>query len=362
MNGVKIMKYLLILVSYLLISTVAFAESPALPLVEKVPVEKPVGRLSDGRPYRVDEQGVRLSDYIAKIEVTNEELRKQVIGLEDELAETNRKLNARGNPNSLANNTACNYQSNANPYYTKVKELEAELASRSAQGNLSALGNQADITSLELSKLKSANELQKEQLQNLKKQLQTSLNDKEGLYQDLINKNSDSEENYSQIKNDNLELKQKISSLEKEVEANRSLKNLLEEKNQEISRLKSSANSNQQRAALVYTESPKAVLASEPSFNPTIVSYKSELRGQLQNIQGLILQRKNALDSLRNKKSGIIVSIQPLVTSSGMSLDRLRLAVDNLREEEEVADIKSGLSEISKLLNDDLAVINRLVH
>lgn len=373
------MKFLLVLISCLLISSDIFAQAP-------------VGRLADGRPYRVDEQGMRLSDYIAEIEVTNEELRQQVTGLEDEVAETNRKLNATGNSNCLANNTvkenntACNYQSPTNPYYTKVKELEAELVSKPTQEQLSLLSKQSDISSLELSKLKSANDLQKEQLGNLKKQLQASLSDKEGLYQDLINKNRDAEENYSKVNNDNLELKQKISSLEKEmvtnnslkntlqgkneeiaklekeIATNNSLKNLLEEKNDEIAKLKTAINSQNQRAALVYPETTKAVLASEPATDKTIVSYKSELRGQLQKIQNLILQRKNSLDNLKNRKSGILVSIQPLVASSGLSLDKIRLAVDNLSREEDVTDIKSGLSEISKILNEDLAVINRLLH
>lgn len=350
------MKWLLILISWLLVSLEVFAQSPVNN------AQPPVGRLADGRPYRVDEQGMRLSDYIAEIEVTNEELRRQVTGLEDELAEANRKLNGTGNSNSLANNTACNYQSVSNPYYSKVKELEAELASRPTPGQLSHLNKQSDISALELNQLKAANQQQRAQLDILKKQLQTSFSDKEGLYEDLINKNRDSEENYSKITNDNLELKQKISSLEKEIETNKSLKNLLEEKNNEISTLKSSINSQNQRAALVYTESPKAVLTTEPLIDKTIVSYKSELRGQLQKIQTLILQRKNSLDNLKNNKSGILVSIQPLVTSSGMSLDKIRLAVDNLNREEDVTDIKAGLSEISKILSEDLAVINRLLH
>lgn len=51
------------------------------------------GRLSNGQAYRIDNQGMRLSDYLAELEVTNGELKNKIAGLEEEISETNRKLN-----------------------------------------------------------------------------------------------------------------------------------------------------------------------------------------------------------------------------------------------------------------------------
>ena len=49
--------------------------------------EKPFGRLSSGEAYRVDAQGFRLVDRLAELEVTNDDLQRQVVALEDEIAD-----------------------------------------------------------------------------------------------------------------------------------------------------------------------------------------------------------------------------------------------------------------------------------
>lgn len=50
------------------------------------------GRLPDGRAFRTDAQGNQLVDYIAELEVNIEQLNRRVIGLEDEAAEKQRRL------------------------------------------------------------------------------------------------------------------------------------------------------------------------------------------------------------------------------------------------------------------------------
>lgn len=64
------------------------------------------GRLADGRAYRIDEQGYRLIDQLAEYEVKVEELRRQVITLEDELIEKNKQIvgfrNRAGSASQLA--------------------------------------------------------------------------------------------------------------------------------------------------------------------------------------------------------------------------------------------------------------------
>src|SRR5262245_34529645 len=65
----------------------AFAENP-----------DSVGRLPDGRPYRVDENGYKLSDHIADLEVTVNDLQNQVQSLEYELEQKNRDLESAGMP------------------------------------------------------------------------------------------------------------------------------------------------------------------------------------------------------------------------------------------------------------------------
>lgn len=336
------------------------------------------GRLADGRAYRVDEQGMRLSDYIAEIEVTNEELRRQVVALEDEIAEANRKLIGRNE--KPVNIPAC----------PQVSCPEQECPTQQIN----------NINSMELDKLKRENQAQKDKINQLAFELQRNQTDKENLYQDLINKNKDADDNTESILKNNLTLNQKVNSLEQHIQQllssiedkteeishlsreNKSLasksedktsaqnnklsqlEKKIQEKDYEIAALKSSINSQSQRAALNYSETAKKnnALAETTSDQKTIASYKSELRGQLQKIQNLILQRKNSLDKLKSQNSGVIISIQPLMTKNGISLDKLRLAVDNLQSEDEVSDIKSNLTEISEILSEDIDVIDRLLN
>ncbi len=50
------------------------------------------GRDREGKPYRIDEQGVRLTDHIAELEVEVDELRGRVFTLEEELGEKDKLI------------------------------------------------------------------------------------------------------------------------------------------------------------------------------------------------------------------------------------------------------------------------------
>lgn len=51
------------------------------------------GRLADGKAYRLDETGVRITDRLAELEVTVDDLQRQIYALENELGEKQRTIN-----------------------------------------------------------------------------------------------------------------------------------------------------------------------------------------------------------------------------------------------------------------------------
>jgi hypothetical protein len=59
----------------------------ALVAVSNLHAQSEKGRLPDGRAYRTDDEGLQLVDYIAELEVSVEDLKRRVVGLEDEVAD-----------------------------------------------------------------------------------------------------------------------------------------------------------------------------------------------------------------------------------------------------------------------------------
>lgn len=82
------MKFRCIFFSFLILASFAQAEEPR------------IGRLSDGRAYRISPEGYRMVDELAELEVLNDELHRQMITLETQIDEQKteiRKLRAAAN-------------------------------------------------------------------------------------------------------------------------------------------------------------------------------------------------------------------------------------------------------------------------
>ncbi len=66
--------------------------SPLFALAQSAKPSGQIGRLPDGRAYRIDSAGYRLVDHLAELEVTNSDLLRQVRSLEDELEDKERAI------------------------------------------------------------------------------------------------------------------------------------------------------------------------------------------------------------------------------------------------------------------------------
>ncbi|HQH28416.1 MAG TPA: hypothetical protein PLP17_13545, partial [Oligoflexia bacterium] len=103
----------------------------------------------------------------------------------------------------------------------------------------------------------------------------------------------------------------------------------------------------------------------EPVHGPRIsqqevVELKKELQTSLAKLQQTIMQRKDLMDQVNRKNTGVKIQIQPLATGTGISLDQLRQQVSSLSSASDVGAIRGGIGEIQRKLNDDIGVLQRL--
>ena len=80
-----------------------------------------------------------------------------------------------------------------------------------------------------------------------------------------------------------------------------------------------------------------------------------EAKNLLASIQSKIMKRKSFLDNVSKSGKGISLSASNLVTTNGLSLDRLRQLV-TVNEAEGL----KGLRQIEQILDTDIATASRL--
>jgi len=309
------------------------------------------GRTSDGKPYRIDREGLRISDYIAELEVANDDLKRQLEASDREIEEKDRLLKQAGVGRarndvrerdlvSSANDRtscesrlkdlelrltsaeqkaksqlqpACDFQSPANPYKSQVEELQARLQHNPSDSQLQSEQDKRAAAEAELLRSKSELSKSREELMSVKERVA-------GLERDL-------EEKSTRVTN----------------EASRSTPEIV-------------ASRGAMRDPSTEVEKVQPIRQSEP----TDKNVQAELRGSLNQIQKLVGERKNLLDALKSKGKAVSVSLRPLVTADGKSLDSFRVEVDHFGANSDLGKIRSGLTEISSILNDDISLLRRL--
>lgn len=306
-----------------------------------------LGRLPDGRAYRIDAQGYRLIDQVAELELTAAELKQQVRALESDLVEKDKiitklqtgsaRVGGKMDPptcNELvsslylkvskleselktrdgvsacvpAKTQECNYSSNDNPYYRQVTELEAALKDRPTKQALTAETDE------------------KRGLQTAVEQLNKELQQERAVSKEMEEKLAAEMTTTARLEQDLLQLKRSQSAKE------------------------------ETRAALAPPAKVENVKA--PSSPPAPAPSKSELAAKLNAIQSSIIKRKDLLDALKRQGKGITLALQPLVTQQGVSLDRLRQ--EAAAPESDGSSVNAGLDEITSLLREDIQTLQRL--
>lgn len=405
----KVLSSLLVIAPYL-IAPCFISVSPLL----AEPASR--GRLPDGRAYRSSDDGLRLSDYIAELEVTNDDLRRQVEALSSELDEKTKRLE-KSAPLAASKlsekdlsletskvSTSCPALScptlscpelscpklDSSSYEAKISEL----SERSAQLKQELSAERARVFTCDYNAEENPWKAKAERLEQGLEQVKTAQLSEKALLSEL----EQEREKTAQIEDEADKLKEalraktlQVAELNQDLlESTKALDQTKREARAELAKTKEELQNAELAKAELATQAEKRASLSTPSTKlataertasveePNVLTaraistapqltktpgYRSEtnLRAvfgpQLSQIEGSIVQRKNLIDRLKASGKGISIRIQPLVTKQGVSLDSYRAQI---QKDGDPREIRNGLSEIQEILAEDIAVLSRL--
>jgi len=313
------------------------------------------GRDSKGVPFRMDSAGNQLSDYIAELEVTNKELRSQIFTLEGRA----RNLPQQTLPPAIGSaQMACPQLANQGEIQRLKEQYE----------------NQVRISQDQLNKNFGEIALLREERKSLEANLNNAFSDIESLRKgngDNENKSASALENLqNQLSKCNTTQNQAFNETLKDVEGKSATLKMerdnLSEQNNELNQqlsavnmqLAEALNLKDQNAKIAQIPVPETKRASMTSETPNrTVAVQAPLKVQLSNINSLVSERKNLLDSVKNRSRGVMISLQTLASDNGTSLDTFRVMANN---NDQIDEVVSGLSQIERKLNEDIQTLRRL--
>lgn len=318
------------------------------------------GRAPDGRAFRVDKEGMQITDYIAELEVTVDDLRRQVHALEDELDEKRDRLDqlASGKPAPQLKETNLVGQERTAapdcslaiaPLRAQVQQLQAaeqQLRAAEQQRQLAA-ANGSTQAQAQIQQLEHA-------LEQSRSEGMRNSDESKQLAADLMRAKSDLDNKDLRI----AELESKVTSLDAQLSAPapqaRAALARAEEPAPVVKRIDPPALAHSQSATPPAQESSTTLSLAE------IAPVRAELNESLQQIQILIIQRKDLSDSAGKRSKGVSIALKPLVSANGTSLDALRAEVRSLSANTRIDTVRSGLNQIQKILQDDIETLRRL--
>ena len=360
------LKYCVIVTSLFFVSLLAYSQDNTVSQRQK-------GRYGvNGSAYRIDAGGMIIRDRLAELEATNSVLEEQVKALQLELKRRNQmlaevvdmpeeapELAGRGGATKrleetnlplpqtsarplampkYATSTQCAHH--MVPLQQKLRRLESVLATKTSSASSSernchvgekqllAQAKQLEELEAELISLKSGGTIRA--LENEAVNSQLNAQDKRKYV-----------EAYKDAKESNTRLSQELEESEKTIGD-------LEEK----LRLADTAEPRAKQRGKLASATPVAPASSTSKMDWFEVDKK------MIEIQTLITDRKKMIDLLRSRRRDVGVELSELVSSSGISLDKLRLHVRRKKSHPDV--VLSGLIDIEQLLESDIKVLNRL--
>jgi len=374
-----------------LLSSAALAENggglPAAKAeVSKVADAGKVGRLPDGRAYRVDKDGFQIVDHIAELEATVDSLNRQVNSLEDQIEDeveieledenltepfpprkkphpsqviTPSQMKRVGGPDcsleisSMRRKIAALEKGLVQSRKTallslardnEVGELEAQVAR--LQNALMARPSSERLTK-EISGLESDIVSRENLLNNEREKAQR-------LHQGLIERASSAEEKLEEVS----QLLAKKQSNEKALRAE------LENLTGQVTSLRNELNSGSARVASAPTtrsrlKRPTRARATDGFDQRSVNAASREFKRRLFKVEALMLERDRVF---RIAKSGrpIKISRSDLETSAGDSFSDLRSDILGIHSGSDIPGIRSGIAQLERILLQDIEHARRV--
>lgn len=327
-------------IAIVLVSLLSFC-FPSTAIAE--PKSGSVGRYSDGRAYRVDNQGYQLSDQIAELEATIKEQELQISACENERGGRNIEQ-----PKAIQCPTVECPTTKAPVAVQPTPELCSPFTS-SLNSEISALRESLS----KAPRPETVSALSEESIQLRQTLSAAEDNAKSALNTERLK--AAKQENVNQL------LTAKIAELTSEIDHKNRRENELLASIEKLSKQLVSAD-NPERA----TQSRGMLSDKKATENTNVIKItreesnadKATITTALSEIQRLIIKRKDLFDAARSSKRGVSIQMQQLVTENGLSLDQLRQKASI--ETSEFGALSHGLNEIKSILNADIKVMERL--
>lgn len=357
--------------------------------------EDGIGRLPDGTAYRTSSDGYRIVDQIAELEVENEDLRRQVLALENALDAQQQeapsgkfveKTTTRVEPRAYQ--ARCETpkreefcQPLVDPLYSRISKLQSELMRGSGEQAADAGKKdreiaqlQAHIAELQTALMQGPSQEVLEQETSKRRGLERSMEElRQQTVQDkktilaLQSKVSSLSRMESDLQQTQRSLDETIAALENKLVDEAKLQTQLAEVQDELASLKQVAIAGARKRQTVKRSRAKLASKEVERTSEQITNTTTEvsharvyMTRKLKSINSLINERKRRKDALRRKKKGATIALSSLKTSRGVSLDHLRREVSELSSSSPLSSIRKGLSEIEQILQDDIQVLKRL--
>ncbi|MBL7663104.1 hypothetical protein JNK13_10180 [bacterium] len=363
------------------------------------------GRYPDGKAYRTDTAGYQLTDHIAELEVTIDDLNKQLNELEDTVSAKDRELNQYKLGKAKATTEVTPTTRAATDYArgdcapetsalkSEITTLQSALRTKEMRlAEVTHLANQPQVQcpKFECPTLECDYAAVKRPLEQQIALLSAS----------NANTSAKEQEYYGQIKDLNDKLTTTQTELDRRSQALASMQSELDHQGQKLSQyaalekelraeLATQAESltlAQSQAASVEQKYAQNSIAEAPLYQRTaqiqarasldlarsartesqqvdatnMTTLKAAITQSSNSIQQLITERKSIFDRITASKKGITIQLRTLVAKNGYSLDSLRALNRTATNPGTASTIAQGMSEIEGILRDDIATLNRL--
>ncbi len=306
---------------------------------------KESGRLRDGRAYRIDNAGVHIIDELAELEVTADDLRRQVVALQDEVEKLRGGCPSKG----LITEKDLAPAKESAPVVTCPSSKPCptvvcpQVACPETHCPVTALPEKSaycgELTGALVGR---ANDLE-QQLDREKQAAESRCSERVSAAETRCGRTvSGFDAAMGERAGVEDRLRGQIVQLEKELELSRS----------EIKKLQAQAGETK--------ETKEAVVAAISSgAEVERKALGGGARQKLQQIQQLIMERKSLVEAARGRKA-VSVSARPLVTKSGTALDTVRSRAMALMTPAEHEQFTNDLSEIEAILREDIQLLKRI--
>lgn len=320
-----------------------------------------VGRLPDGRAYRTDAEGNQLVDYLAELELSVENLNRQVRGLEDEVktkqATIERLEQAKPVPATVSERDLIGKESSGKRdtragAATAIAGSPTSVTCPVCQPPTELCGAQNRI----ISQLNATLEETKTDLQ-----VEKQLNEKRtaALQHQLASLQSDLEISRGETQSLRASLSQNSEQMNAAQEALNDSREAAEQARAELARVERerAQAAAQTRASLSLSEAPASLSASRMRAVEII---RGKLQTQFNQVRGLLGTRDELYK--RYSKQKHVVAFKPARASSsrGMALADVTKALRQAGSVSELSLLSHDLSEIEGKLQEDIGLMKRM--